>query len=103
MDTDGDGWDDAYDPTNGGTPIALADTDADGYPDYLDTDSDGDGIIDLAEGVIGEGESLVIPTLSGLDADEDGLDDIFVITSYSIHYTKLYEEQQAPQAMIAAV
>ena len=77
MDTDGDGWDDAYDPSNGGTPIALADTDADGHPDFLDTDSDGDGIVDLAEGVIGAGESLVIPTLSGLDADEDGLDDVF--------------------------
>ncbi|WP_372776678.1 tandem-95 repeat protein, partial [Mangrovibacterium sp.] len=76
-DTDGDGWDDAYDPDNGGTPIVLKDTDNDGYYDYVDIDTDNDGILDIVEGVIAYGGSLATPMLSGLDSDEDGLDDTF--------------------------
>ena len=36
------GWDDRYDDEEGGSPfdINLTDTDEDGTPDYLDTDSD---------------------------------------------------------------
>ena len=44
-DTDGDGWDDAYDPDNGGTYFDLADTDDDGTPDFLDLDTDDDANI----------------------------------------------------------
>ncbi|WP_052143622.1 T9SS type B sorting domain-containing protein [Wocania ichthyoenteri] len=43
-DDDLDGLDDAYDP-----PMEPIDTDADGVPDYLDLDSDNDGITDLIE------------------------------------------------------
>ncbi|MFN0729226.1 T9SS type A sorting domain-containing protein [Polaribacter gochangensis] len=43
---------------------------ADGLPDYLDTDSDGDGKSDRLEAGFGS-------TASGFDADNDGLDDVF--------------------------
>ncbi len=49
-DTDGDGWGNLHDPTNGGTPLALPDTDTDGSADYLDIDADADGVFDYNEG-----------------------------------------------------
>lgn len=49
-DTDGDGWGNLTDPTNGGTPHTLPDTDGDGSRDYLDIDADGDGVYDYNEG-----------------------------------------------------
>ncbi len=49
-DNDGDGLDDNYDPTEGGTPALLQDTDGDGPPDWKDLDDDGDGIPSLEEG-----------------------------------------------------
>jgi len=57
-DTDGDGWDDAYDPDNGGS-FTLSDHDGDLTPDYLDQDSDDDGEPDFAEAFDdnGDGES----------------------------------------------
>ena len=51
------------------TTFNPIDTDADGTPDYLDTDSDNDGIDDVIEGNQG--------TLTGTDTDGDGLDDGF--------------------------
>lgn len=104
-DTNNDGLDDRYDTrSNGGAndltgfsaataADALIDpvnTDvagtagvtyaADTMPDYLDTDSDGDGINDAAEA--GHGQALIaIGTLSmpANDADGDGLFDLFEI------------------------
>ncbi len=52
VDADGDGLDDAYDPDQGGTPIAQPDTDGDGIPDSIDTDSDNDGYTDCEEGIV---------------------------------------------------
>ncbi|WP_298880863.1 T9SS type A sorting domain-containing protein [uncultured Polaribacter sp.] len=51
-----------FDPTN---------TDSTDNPDYLDDDSDGDGILDIAEN--GDTDN----TLSSSDSDGDGLDDNF--------------------------
>jgi len=75
IDTDGDGLDDAYDPDNGGVPVSLPDTDGDGTPDYLDTDSDNDGLDDALEGWDLDGDGVANVTASGTDLDEDGLDD----------------------------
>lgn len=52
-DTDADGWCDTYDNTgssySSGTPLLNLDQDQDGKPNYLDIDSDNDGITDVVE------------------------------------------------------
>ena len=70
-DADSDGLDDVYDNNLSGIPNSigitpLVNTDGTGRPDYLDVDSDDDGLYDTVEAGI---------TLSGLDSDLDGLDD----------------------------
>ena len=72
-DTDGDGVPDYIDPDSDGDGIAdivegNGDTDGDGIPDYLDNDSDNDGISDADE-------DTTSPALLGTDADNDGIDD----------------------------
>ena len=56
------------------TPLPVPDADGDGTPDYLDVDSDGDGINDITEanGVDADGDGRVDTTV---DADGDGLRD----------------------------
>lgn len=60
MDSDQDGWDDEYDADNGGTAIVLSDADSDLIPDYVDNESDGDGLFDWTEGYDdnGSGDAL---------------------------------------------
>ncbi|WP_293296675.1 PA14 domain-containing protein [Allomuricauda sp.] len=60
-DTDNNGLDDAYESSG----LSAIDTDGDGTPDFLDTDSDNDGTGDTTEASL---------TLSGSDNDNDGLD-----------------------------
>ncbi|MEX0287743.1 MAG: gliding motility-associated C-terminal domain-containing protein [Flavobacteriaceae bacterium] len=49
-DTDGNGLDDAYEQTPGsGEGLDPVDTEGDNVPDYLDADSDNDGILDSVE------------------------------------------------------
>jgi len=62
LDAEPDGWDDGY--AFLATPV---DTDADGHPDYLDLDSDNDGLLDRFEANRG--------VRKGTDTDGDGLDD----------------------------
>ena len=50
-DSDRDGLADRTDPTTGGTPWPLPDTDGDGITDHRDVDSDGDGFTDAQEGL----------------------------------------------------
>ena len=50
VDTDADGWADDLDDENGGTALPVADYDNDGLKNYLDIDSDNDGITDNVEG-----------------------------------------------------
>ncbi|WP_178313110.1 HYR domain-containing protein, partial [Algibacter luteus] len=85
-DTDGDGLDDAYDVDNGGTAIGYVNIDGGMNPDYLDVDSDGDGIKDIRENNIVNtadadvldlnNDGMVDPT-KFTDADGDGLADEF--------------------------
>ncbi|UWR24303.1 Hint domain-containing protein [Sulfitobacter sp. S190] len=67
-DSNGDGIDDSY--ANGLTPV---DTDGDGTADYLDSDSDDDGVSDADEA--GHGQSQQAIDASG-DADFDGIADV---------------------------
>ncbi|MDH3640521.1 MAG: OmpA family protein, partial [Gammaproteobacteria bacterium] len=76
-DTDGDGLDDAYDPADGGTPIVVVNTDGADQPDYLDPDSDNDGVLDATEGHDANADGVADASPAGTDADNDGLDDAF--------------------------
>lgn len=77
-DQDQDGIIDHYDITFGGTPaLNPVDTDSDGTADYMDTDSDGDGTSDLIEGNDADFNSVADVNPSGVDANENGIDDIF--------------------------
>ena len=95
-DTDGDGIDNSYDgddkATTGigsgtGTSVSPTDTESDGTADYLDSDSDNDGVNDVVEGHDTNGDGVVDGSDSpnantGLaggstDADSDGLLDGF--------------------------
>ena len=94
LDTDGDGIDDAYDSFVGfgGDGIHVVDKDGDGTPDYLDLDTDNDGLPDIVEGndfnLNGLRDDLV--TLTGIDTDGDGLDDRFDNNNSSIKGTSAY-------------
>jgi hypothetical protein len=61
VDANHNGVDDAYEG------IAMRDTDRDGIPDYLDADSDNDGVSDVRE--------MLLVALLGADTDGDGIDD----------------------------
>jgi len=69
-DADGDGYDDG----TLATPATIPDSDGTGNPDYLDLDSDDDGLTDLEESglVDADGDGLVD---NFTDADGDGYDD----------------------------
>lgn len=78
LDSNNDGIDNSY-TTGGNNGIPPVDTDGDTVPDYLDGDTDNDGIIDIIEGndlnFNGQPDDLV--SLTGLDTDDDGLDNRF--------------------------
>ena len=73
-DLDQDGMDDDAEPT------PVTETDGDSLPDYLDIDSDNDGIQDVIEGGDGEldtnGDGVIDSNDEGYaDEDGDGMDD----------------------------
>ena len=76
VDLDGDGHHDLHDPDQGGSELSCTDTDGDGIPDFLDIDSDNDGVSDFVEhgGIDEDGDGL--PD-SIEDKNGDGLLDIF--------------------------
>ena len=89
-DNDNDGIDAAFDSNDGsfgGTAISPVNTDTADVADYLDTDSDNDGIFDLIEGHDNDGNGVNDHGLSDAnndgridsgefsDADNDGLED----------------------------
>ncbi len=72
-DTDGNGLVDSVDPGKGGTALAVPDTDGDGVKDYLDLDSDNDGISDLVESGNAAADTDNDGTADGTDLDGDGI------------------------------
>ncbi|EMR03676.1 T9SS type A sorting domain-containing protein [Cesiribacter andamanensis] len=77
LDANSNGLDDAYDPARGGTGLLPVNTDGDALPDYLDPDSDNDGISDLIEGNDANRDGRADRTPFGQDTDGDGLDNAF--------------------------
>ena len=88
LDSDFDGWDDAYDPDNGGHQFTPVDTDHDGTPDYLDSDTDGDRVWDYIEGHDIDADGIADITRFYTDSDGDGLDDAYDI----------YDNRQEPSS-----
>ncbi|HRY05860.1 MAG TPA: Ig-like domain-containing protein, partial [Hyphomicrobiaceae bacterium] len=79
-DANHNGLDDVYEVAPGtvgfnanGIGLAPVNTDGDANPDYLDTDSDNDGVLDIAERGDGQATSITSTT----DSDGDGLYNIF--------------------------
>ncbi|MCU4176764.1 tandem-95 repeat protein [Carboxylicivirga sp. N1Y90] len=79
-DTDIDGLNDSVDPDNGGTPLTKPDYDGDGAPDFLDLDSDNDGVSDAYE-------SSASTIATGVDDDNDGIDNIFDVDQGGVFNT----------------
>ena len=58
------------------TVEAMSDSDGDGIPDYVDLDSDNDGITDLSEGCEIDTDGDGLPNCLDLDSDGDGCSDV---------------------------
>lgn len=91
VDADDDGIDNAFDDDNGGTPTVPVDTDGDDTPDYLDINSDNDGLVDAVEGWDTNGDSSPNTTPAGTDADGDGLDDNYDTVNGRNSTTNVYD------------
>ncbi len=77
VDIDGDGILDHWDNSLGGTPITPYNKDSDSYPDYVDTDTDNDGFLDIIEGNDADNNDVADTSPSGVDANGNGIDDTF--------------------------
>ena len=79
IDSDGDGLDNAYEAINGLTPINTdgGQANPDAIPDFIDLDSDNDGISDSIEAYDTNGNNIAETIASGIDSDNDGIDDNF--------------------------
>ena len=58
------------------TVEAMTDSDGDGVPDYVDLDSDNDGISDIFEGCEIDTDGDGLPNCLDLDSDGDGCNDV---------------------------
>ncbi len=81
IDSNKNGWDDAYDVYLDGIYYEPEDTDKNGIPDFLDMDTDNDGFSDKTEGFDTDGDGFAEIKLLQSDSDKDGLDDAFDVIS----------------------
>jgi len=77
LDANSNGVDDAYDKFQLVSEIAPIDTDIDGIPDFLDSDSDNDMVPDYIEGHDLNADGKPDNFAFGKDSDKDGLDDAY--------------------------
>lgn len=77
IDKNRNGVDDVFDIEFLGTPNGTQDSDGDGQMDYLDMDSDNDGITDTVEAYDNDGDGVADIVPSGIDTDGDGLDNAY--------------------------
>jgi len=82
-DANNNGWDDAYDGNEGGTAIALVNTDNTDTPDYIDTNSDNDGGDDATEAYDTDKDGVTDTNPTNSDADGDGLDNAYDVDGTS--------------------
>ncbi|MBE0392703.1 PKD-like domain-containing protein [Flavobacterium sp. PL002] len=76
IDANKNGLDDTYE-TASSIGLVPVNTDGTDTPDYLDTDSDNDGVADIIEAFDKNKDGIPDIFISGNDADKDGLDDSF--------------------------
>ncbi len=77
LDSDNDGILNEWDLNAGGESINPHDYENDGIPDYKDLDSDNDSGSDLIEGNDANGDGVADSSPSGVDDNDNGLDDAF--------------------------
>ena len=75
-DTNWNGIPDNIEAAFGGKPLEVPDTDKDGTPDFLDLESDGDGILDSIE-LRGDMDGDQHPNYRDGDSDGDGVSDAY--------------------------
>jgi gliding motility-associated-like protein len=75
-DTNFNGIPDNVERAFGGRPLEIPDTDKDGIPDFLDLESDGDGILDSIE-LRGDIDGDQYPNYRDGDSDGDGVSDAY--------------------------
>ncbi len=76
VDANGNGVDDAYEDA-GNIGLIPVDTDEDGLPDYVDSDSDNDNVPDFIEAHDANQDGIPDVVFTDSDSDGDGLDDAF--------------------------
>lgn len=82
FDINANGWDDVFENKVNPYKFEAIDTDNDKIPDYLDEDSDNDGISDFIEATDVDFDSLADYSFRYSDFDNDGLDDAFDVVRY---------------------
>jgi gliding motility-associated-like protein len=80
IDVNNNGLNDLADPSGGGTPLPTENTDSQNGANYLDIDSDNDGIVDNIEAQ--STATFIAPV--GNDTDGDGLDDSYDLDNSGI-------------------
>ena len=96
-DANNNGWDDAYDTDLNGVYYKPTDTDNNGIPDFIDNDSDGDGVSDNLEGFDMDNDGFADTAPIYTDEDNDGLDDAYdLISCWIIGYNSTGSNSPLP-------